>query len=168
MTTTPTPAPTPTPTPASPSGDRAEHESIERTATNYMIPLAPGAKEQWRDNEAGFEQHAKDVASGLYPTMAPQIQAGVHMRTLMDPYVQVAKQVLGPETEPDFHAPAWARALEGGLDPKTGRASPMPLTAWRTYLMTNPTFGYDRSPEALQRADEFIQALHASFGLYHP
>jgi len=59
-------------------------------------------------------------------------------------------------------------ALEGGLDPKTGRASPMPLTAWRTYLMTNPTFGYDRSPEALQRADEFIQALHASFGLYHP
>ena len=152
-----------------PAADKPEAQpaedakSVGRTANDFMIPLSSSANKDWQGKEEAFHQHAVEVAKGLYPTLAPQLDAGVTTKTLVDPYVQVAKSVLGPDTEPDFSQPKWAKALEGGQDPKTGRPTLMPLTAWRDYLQNDPSHGYDKTPQANERAQGFAQALHQSF-----
>lgn len=138
--------------------------AVAKTARDMMIPLSHSAEAEWRDDREGFAKHAQEVASGLYPTLAPQISAGHTVKTLLDPYVQVAKGVLGDDVEPNWTDPKWTKALEGGIDPATKRPTLMPLTAWKTYLQTEPAFGFDKSPVAHQRAEGFAAALHASFG----
>src|ERR1700730_13056317 len=146
-----------------PAAEAEEPKSIGRTATEYMIPMSEAAKDDWRGKEAAFEKHAQQVASGLYPTLAPQIAQGVPTKTLVEPYVQVAKTVLGKETEPNFMDPKWSPALEGGTDPETGRPTLMPLTAWRQHLMEDPQHGYDLTPDAHSKALAFAQGLRQEF-----
>ena len=136
-----------------------EVKSVGRTATDYMIPMSNSAKEDWKGKEAAFVAHAQQVASGLYPTLAPQIAQGVTTKTLVDPYVQVAKSVLGKDTEPDFTDPKWSPALEGGTDPVTQRPTLMPLSQWRQHLMTDPQHGYDTTPDAHAKALEFVNGF---------
>ena len=49
---------------------------------------------------------------------------------------------------------------------KTGRSVPMTLDQWKKYLMTDPSHGWDQTPQAVDKAGKFIDALHTSFG--HP
>ena len=141
-----------------------DKRSVEQIAADYLIPISDSAKAEWEQHPAEFLAHAIEVAKGLYPTLAPQIAAGVSTKTLVDPYVQLAKQVLGPETEPDFGVSPWTKALEGGVDPKTQRPTLMPLSQWRNTLMSDPAFGYDKSGAAIAKAQQFGQQLHAAFG----
>lgn len=110
-----------------------------------------------------FEEYIKTAAQGLYPTLAPQIKAGIPTAYLLDPYRQIAKQKLGDDYEPNFQSdPAATAALTGGTDPQSGRPAPMSLDQWKTHLMTAPAFGYDKTPEAISRAHESMQALAQS------
>ena len=140
-----------------------EPKSIGRTATDYMIPMSDSAKDDWQGKEAAFQLHAIEVAKGLYPTLAPQLDAGVTTKTLVDPYVQVAKSILGEQTEPDFTDPKWSPALDGGMDPATKRPTLMTLTAWRQHLMDDPQHGYDQTPDAHAKALGFVNDLRQHF-----
>jgi hypothetical protein len=152
-----------------PKGARAE---IEKVAKDYVIPMSESGLDQWAKASKGegikaFTDYATQVACGLYPTFAPQIQAGVPTNVLLDPYIQIAMQVLGPMmSEPDWTSEKWNKALQGGTDPKTGRSVPMTLDQWKKYLMTEPSHGWDQTPQAIDKAGKFIDALHTSFG--HP
>lgn len=128
-----------------------------------MIPMSRSAEDEWRDDREGFVKHAQQVAAGLYPTLAPQIAAGHTVKTLLDPYVQVAKSVLGGDVEPDWQDPKWMKVLEGGVDPATNRPTIMPLSTFRQYLHTEPAFNFHNSPAAHERADGFAKALTDSF-----
>jgi hypothetical protein len=138
--------------------------SVEQTANDYVIPVSGGALDKWRDDREGFREHAAEVARGLFPTLAPQIDRGQTVANLLDPYVQTAKAVLGPDTEPNWGDPKWTKALDGGLDPQTQRPTILPLSAWRTYLQTEPAFGFDKSGAANDRAQGFEAAMHNAFG----
>lgn len=111
-----------------------------------------------------FENYVKTTAEGLYPTLAPQIRAGIPTAYLLDPYRQVAKQKLGENFEPNFQTdPAAQRALTGGVDPTTGRPAPMSLSQWQEHLMSEPSFGYANTPEAMGRARQVIDTIRSSF-----
>ena len=143
-----------------------EEAKIEKIADDYVIPLSDEARGEWAKtkDEKGFKAYAEQVACGLYPTFAPQIQAGLPTRVLLDPYVQVAQQVLGPVmTEPNWSDPKWGAALQGGVDPKTGRPIPMTLDEWSKYLVKEPGHGFEFSPAAHERADSFSKALNDAF-----
>jgi hypothetical protein len=108
-----------------------------------------------------FEEYIKTTAQGLYPTLAPQIKAGIPTAYLLDPYRQIAKQKLGQDFEPNFQSDtAASAALTGGTDPTTGRPAPMSLDQWKQHIMTHPSFGYDKTPEAMANAQQVIAALH--------
>ena len=143
-------------------------DPIRKIADDYVIPMSDNSIKEWgdsKDGEKNFKEYAVQVACGLYPTFAPQIQTGLPTRVLLDPYVQVAEQVLGNMmSEPNWSDPKWGKALQGGMDPKTGRPVPMMLDEWRKFLMTDPGHGWDKTPEAHGRANDFVDAFKQQMG----
>ena len=142
---------------------------IKQIADNYVIPMSDAAIEEWvkilkdKDTEP-FKKYVEQIAMGMYPTLAPQIQMGIPTRILLDPYIRTAEQILGPiAEEPNWSDPKWSAALQGSQDPKTGRPTLMPLDQWRKFVMQEPGHGFDASPMANDRAQAFSQMLHGHF-----
>ena len=139
---------------------------IEKIAEEYVIPISDEAIKKWK--KAGpeeFKKYAEQVAIGMYPTFAPQIQAGMTTDVLLDPYVEVAKQTLGPVMgDPNWSDPKWSAALQGSIDPKTGRRIPMSLDEWRQHLMTHPGHNWEFTPQAHEKAQQFSDIINNAFG----
>jgi len=135
----------------------------------YAVPMSEGAlqaiaKDATPEKAKAFEEHVKTTAQGLYPSLAPQIAAGIPTAHLLDPYRQVAKQMLGESFEPDFIAdPKSAAALAGRIDEKTGRPTLMSLDQWKQHIKSHPGFGWDTTPAAHEQIGQVIKALHESF-----
>jgi hypothetical protein len=92
--------------------------------------------------------------------LAPQIEAGIKTAYLLDPYRQVAKQMLGEDHEPNFMTDAKSSAaLNGGHDPKTGRPVPMSLDEWKGHIQSHPAFGWDKTPAAHEQVNNVMQQL---------
>jgi len=143
---------------------------LKQMADLYHVPMSDGTlKSIAGDNVTpekakAFEDYIKTTAKGLYPTLAKQIDSGIPTSFLLDPYRQVAKQKLGENFEPNFQSdPASIAALTGGVDPQTGRPAPMSLEDWKSHIMNEPSFGYDKTPEAMNKAQQIIQALEKGF-----
>lgn len=141
-------------------------------AHNYHVPMSNEAikgivgdgKEVPPAKVQAFEDYLKKTASGLYPTLAPQIQAGMPTAYLLDPYRQVAKQVLGDQFEPNFQTdPKMRAALQGATDPQTGRAVPMSLDQWQQHLKSDPTFGYLDTPKGQQEKADVLRQISQAF-----
>jgi len=135
-------------------------------AHNYQVPVSQGTVQQiigesgTPEKAKAFEEYLKTSAQGLYPAFAPQIAAGIPTAFLLDPYRQTAKQMLGENFEPDFANDAKSSAaLHGGRDEKTGRPTPMSLDQWRTHIMSEPGFGWGRTPDAHQRVNTILNTL---------
>jgi len=143
-------------------------EEIKQIADDFVIPISEQAINAWAKNldkdTKPFKKYAEQVACGLYPTLASQIEMGIPTRILLDPYIQVAQQVLGSVmTEPNWTDPKWSKALQGGVDPKTGRPVPMVLDDWKNFLMNEPGHNWEFSQMAHERVAAFGKALHRSF-----
>ena len=143
-------------------------EDLKRMAHDYAVPMSQGTLDEIAGDLTpakvkAFEEYIKTVAQGLYPTLAPQIKAGIPTAYLLDPYRQVAKQMLGENHEPNFQSdPASMAALTGGSDPATGRPAPMSLDQWKGHLQTHPAFGYDSTPQAQQTAQNALSEMMAA------
>ena len=142
-----------------------KEEELRKIAEDYVVPVSDNALKVWADKDNAvklFEKYIEQMAVGMYPTLAPQIEAGIPTKVLLDPYVMVAEQVLGTAT-PDWTDPKWSAALQGGTDPKTGRPVPMTLDQWRQHLMSDPGHGWEKTPAAHDRVASLIEAIHSSF-----
>ena len=136
----------------------------------YQVPISQGTLNQIADNpapntEKNFTDYVKEQAKGLYPTFAPQLDQGLTMAHLLDPYRQVAKGLLGDHFEPDFqNDPKSAAALSGGtVDPKLGRATPMTLDQWKSHIKGTPEFGWQYTPQAIERGKMISRAINEGF-----
>ena len=72
---------------------------MKKMAHDYHVPMSDGtleslSKDMTPEKAKAFEDHIKVTAQGLYPTLAPQIKAGIPTATLLDPYRQLGKQML--------------------------------------------------------------------------
>lgn len=138
-------------------------------AHSYHVPMSEGTLKSLAENMTpekakAFEDHIKMTAQGLYPTLAPQIKAGIPTATLLDPYRQLGKQMLGEQFEPDFQSdPKAMRALTGNVDPATGRPAPMSLDQWRSHLMSEPAFEWGKTPAAHEMANTLMDTLSKGF-----
>jgi len=138
---------------------------MKQLAHDYAVPMSDGtlkelAQDMTPEKGKAFEDYVKTTASGLYPSLAPQIQAGIKTAYLLDPYRQVAKQMLGEQFEPNFMTdPKSSAALNGGRDPKTGRPVPMSLDEWKGHIQSHPGFGWDKTPAAQEKVASIIQGL---------
>lgn len=148
----------------------AEQETLgfaemKQMAHDYAVPMSEGtlkdlAKDMTPEKAKAFEQYLSTAAQGLYPTLAPQIKAGIKTAYLLDPYRQVAKQLVGDQYEPDFVGNSHdAAALSGGSDPATGRPAPMSLDQWKGHVKTNPAFGWQHTPDAQNHIESVLQGM---------
>jgi hypothetical protein len=138
---------------------------MKQLAHDYAVPMSEGTLKQIAEDMTpqkakAFEEYLKTTAQGLYPTLAPQIEAGIKTAYLLDPYRQVAKQMLGEDHEPNFMTdPKSSAALNGGHDPKTGRPVPMSLDEWKGHIQSHPAFGWDKTPAAHEQVNNVMQQL---------
>lgn len=143
-------------------------------ARQYHVPLDMDSHINWvaslAERHPGHEpalkefgDYIKSMAQGLYPTLAGQIGAGIPTESLLSPYKMVAKQVLGPEAEPNWQLPHWNKALTGNIDEKSGRVAPMGLEQWRQHLIKDPAFGYNETPHAQEQQRKVLDQLHSHF-----
>ena len=145
-------------------------DDLQKMAHDYQVPMSEQTIKQIAgdavtpEKAKAFESYVQTAAQGLYPTLAPQIKAGIPTAYLLDPYRQIAKQKLGEDFEPNFQSdPKATAALSGGVDPTTGRPAPMSLDQWKQHIMTEPGFGYDKTPEAINTAQQTMEALKEHF-----
>ena len=147
-------------------------EQLASLAHDYQVPMSEetlkaivgDGKEANPEKVQAFEAYLKEAAAGLFPTMAPQIRAGIKTGYLLDPYRQVGKRVLGDQFEPDFVGdPRSSAALSGGRDPKTGRPVPMTLDEWKQHLMAEPSFGWIKTAAGQRNLRSVMDAIRAGF-----
>ena len=140
---------------------------LKKLCHDYHVPMSNGTLEEIAENGLdspkvkAFEEYLKLVASGMYPTLAKMIGAGFKTAHLIEPYRQVAKQMLGEDAEPDFQTdPKATAALSGGIDPETGHPAPMSIEQWKTHIKSDPAFGWQHTPAAHEQSQKIIAALH--------
>lgn len=173
------------PAPAAPAQGaepKSMFDRMKNIAHDFQVPISDGtineiigyspssakkAGEQGDGMEekiGAFTEYVKTMAQGLYPTLAPQIKSGIPTAYLLEPYRQVGKRVLGEHFEPDFIGDSrHAKALRGAVDPATGRSGPMNLSEWADHLKTDPTFGWQHTPDGIRSRNEVMQTVQQAF-----
>jgi hypothetical protein len=141
-------------------------------ASDYLVPMSKGTIDKIAEGGideskfAAFQDHAKQTAKGLFPTWSKQIDSGLKPVHLLDPYTQMAKAKLGDHVEPNYLTdPKWRAAMTGGTDPATGHPAPMSLDLWNTHLQTDPGFGWDHHPDAVNQAHQTMQKIGRELGV---
>ena len=144
---------------AEPSVFEAEEQKApKRIAEDYIVPMSDAALEEWKDKE-GFAEYCAQIASGLYPTLAPQLAQGLTTKALLSPYEQMAKKYLGPFSEIELDDPMWQKALSGGSDPKTGKPTVMPLGEFVHYIKAHAGSGYLDTTEGQLKVGNAVNQL---------
>lgn len=118
-------------------------------------------------------QAFQQQAAGLYPTVAPQIEAGMSLGGsggLFTPYFNVAEQYTGVPAasmmadQSSGGISKWGAFAQGGQDPKTGAPTLQTLDQWKKTLMTDPQYGFQNTQGAKNMASQFTSAILNEFG----
>jgi hypothetical protein len=145
-------------------------QSVRATANKYGVPLSDNAADEWAQKiatgqafQTDFENWARSQAKSLYPSLAADIDQGLDVKTIVDPYVQVAVSTLGINNQTvDFADPKWNAALN--FDDGKGRRM-MTLFEWGEHLRKDERYGYDQTPGARDKAYRMVSDLGRMFGL---
>lgn len=158
-------------------------QGIKSAALSYGIPLADGQLSQYVKTalqgatvasmyvakQSAIDQYTKifqDQASSLYPTIAPQIQAGIPVSTIVQPYNSLTQQYTGKDAASILTDPTdqYSKFLQGGQDPKTGAPTMMSLDQWKKTLMSDPSYGFQNTQGGKNLASQFSSAILNEFG----
>jgi hypothetical protein len=155
---------------ATPGVLQTSEQALREAAQKYLVPLSDTAYKQWSQDIAlgkttpqDFETYLKQQATSLYPTMANAIQRGQTVSQYIDPYRQIASQLLElPADSMDFaHDPKFNRAINQ-IDPKTQERTQMSLSDWQNYLRTLPE--YNKTAGAMDQAAQAVDHITSTFG----
>lgn len=143
-------------------------DSMKKTAASYMVPVSDQSLAHWvdsiihgTDTEDSFNEYIQTTAKGMYPALGGSISAGMPTSTLLDPYKQIAQQELG--TPVDMTDPKIYGALFS-TDPKSGQRTMMNADQFRTYIRTDPRFGWNNTVNATNQAATFANQLAKEMG----
>jgi hypothetical protein len=144
--------------------------SIRESARKYGVSLSDVTFNEWVDKIAvgaesaqTFESYAQQIARTLYPTLSSGFDRGLSFSEMTDPYAQVAARVLEiPATQVDFTDPKWAQAFSARNE--KGEQVPMSYSEWSRYLRSDPSFGYEYTGDARNRAFTVANRLAELFG----
>jgi len=145
-------------------------QSVRRVARSFGVPLSEQAADEWAEKIAtgkaflqDFQNWASSQAKSLYPSLVADIDRGLDVSTIVDPYIQVASRTLGVSAEQiNFADPKWNAALN--FDDGKGRRM-MTLFEWGDHLRRDERYGYDRTPNARNKAYDVVDRLGRMFGV---
>lgn len=142
---------------------------VRQLAADYAVPVSDVAADEWATKiatgsmtQVDYENWLRTQSKSLYPTLSADIDRGVSVKTLTDPFRQVAANTLGiaPDSV-DFSSDRWNAALN--FDDGKGRRL-MTLTEWGDYLRTNSQYGYEYTETAQNKAYTIAEAIGQMFG----
>lgn len=109
---------------------------------------------------AGFKTQAK----ALFPAFADELDAGMRLADIAQPYMQTASQLLELNpAEMRLTDPLWSAPLTRR---QNGRPSPMSVDEWTTHVMNDQRYGWDRTDNAMSAAASFVDNLGSMFGVF--
>lgn len=132
---------------------------------------------------AKAQQTFENQAKGLYPSLAAQISQGQTVQTLTSPYLNVAEAITGVPASTmttDLQSGGvskWGAFLQGGTNSagasqdnntsgkaEAGQPQMMTLDQWKTYLMQNPTYGFDKTQGGKDMGEQMSSAILNALG----
>lgn len=149
------------------------YASINRLTAEYMTPMSEATRQQWvtdmvmgRLDETTLSAHLRNVASGMYPTMAAALASNPTLTPdkYVDPYRQVAAKVLGINpNDVDFMASKWGKALQVP-DQASGQMRSMTLDEWTKTIKTDRQYGWYATDDAMQQGAALVLNLGKTMG----
>jgi hypothetical protein len=144
--------------------------SIRESARKYGISLSDVTFNEWVDkiavgaeSQQTFESYAQQIARNLYPALNNGFDRGLSFAQMTDPYAQVASRILEiPGAQVDFTDPKWAAAFT--MKDTKGEQMQMSFGEWADYLRTDPSFGWEYTDDAKNRAYTVVNRLGELFG----
>lgn len=146
-------------------------QHMTQVAQSYGIPYTGDWMDGWiskveagADSLDGFTSLVQARAKASYPNLANQIDAGMTVKDVADPYISTYAQTLEvPTTQVTLDDPAIKRALSS-VDPKTGQASTVPLWQFQRQLKDDPR--YDKTQQARTDVYSTLGKVGAAFGFF--
>jgi hypothetical protein len=142
---------------------------LTKTAQNYGVAYTRSWLDAWtneiqsgRNSLEGWESVMKARAKAAYPQFAAQLDAGMTIRDIADPYISTYAQTLEvPETQVTLNDTAIKKALsQTTADGKT--LASMPLWQFQRQLKDDPR--YDRTQQAKDDAFSALGKIGKDFG----
>lgn len=151
-------------------GIDATKDTLRATAADYGMSLSDGTLFDWAKRiQSGasttdaFGAYAKEQAKSMFPTLSHYLDAGLTVKQYADPYAQMAAQTLGIDANTvDWRDTKWRSLLQQkGHD---GKLAPLSLADAQSKLMSDHTYGWDRTTNAKAAATNLIGGLETTFG----
>jgi hypothetical protein len=144
--------------------------SIRESARKFGVALSDVTFNEWvnkiavgAESQETFESYAQQISRTLYPSLAAGYDRGLTFAQLTDPYAQQASRILEiPAAQVDFTDPKWAQAFT--MKDEKGNPTQMSYGEWADYLRTNPSFGWEYTDDAKNRAYTVVNRLAELFG----
>jgi len=145
-------------------------DSIRKSARKYGVSLSDVTFNEWvnkiavgSESQQTFESYAQQIARTLYPSLNNGFDRGLSFAEMTDPYAQVASRILEiPGAQVDFTDPKWAAAFT--MKDTKGQQMQMSFGEWADYLRTDPSFGWEYTDDAKNRAYTVVNRLGELFG----
>lgn len=145
--------------------------TLKDLATSYGVPISDQTLQGWLHNivqngvdPKSYTDYLKMQAVSLHPTLKPQLDQGLTFQQAVDPVRQVAAQKLSidPATV-DFGQAKWQNLLQA-TDPSKGVIVPLTLAQVQQKVMSDPVYGYDKSPAGMADQSSLAGALRSELG----
>lgn len=105
----------------------------------------------------------REKAKGLYPHLAPQLDADLTMDDITKDYKSMAASILEKtESEIDFTKPEFLEAIAS--DDGKGNKRQLSLGEWQKKLKTDDRYGYSKTSRAIQDARQMAFNISKAFG----
>lgn len=145
-------------------------QTVRTTASQYGIRLSDTTASDWsnrlatgRETLQSLEDYLLNTSKALYPALSSGFDRGLSFSDMTDPYAQLASRILEiPATQVDFTDPKWAKAMTKTND--KGEQSLMSYGEYADYLRSTPTFGWEYTDDAKNRAFTVANRLAELFG----
>lgn len=145
-------------------------QELRTQAADMAIPVGGQALDRWirqiakgKATVEDYSNYLRDQAKGLYGALADDIDRGLTVKTLADPYLQTAANILGTTAEQmDLTKGKWNKALNFVDD--SGKRRTMTLAEWENELRTNDAYGYLETEEAQAKAYSLAETIKNMFG----
>lgn len=142
-----------------PSGDAATNfDNLEKLYQAYGVPYTTDSLNSKVADMLGgktslstYLEQAKLAAKSMYPSLAPQIESGLTVRDVADPYIQTMSKLLevNPQTV-TMNDPMIKRALQGSITTSNGSstATTTPLWQFEQQVRSDPRWKYTDNANA--------------------
>jgi hypothetical protein len=145
-------------------------QSVRSIANQYGVPVSDTFVNQWvakiatgEENQASYQAYISGLAKNLYPSLSSGLDRGLTFAQMTDPYAQMASNILEiPSSQVDFTDPKWAAAFT--MKDSKGQQMQMSYGEWADYLRSTPSFGYEYTDGARNKAYDVVDRLAKMFG----